>query len=210
MSDSYAAYNNLGAVYMNMAMNASNDQRASFVEKAITNFDLSLKKQKSTEAYANLASAQLLKGDKAAAMATLGNISGSASGDLGATISALRGYVSITTGEYDKAIGELERGGNQAVVLYDKALALLLKASKESKTDDYPKAMAAFQEAIGADSKLALAYYGAAITASRMADNDKLVSNLKKAIELDKSLKERAVKDLEFFGKETVVAEATR
>jgi tetratricopeptide (TPR) repeat protein len=212
LSDNYVAYNNLGATYMAMALEErAKDKKMALVDKAITNFELSLKKQKSTETYVNLTSAQLLKGDADAAKATMSNVSGSASGTLASSISALKAYMAITNAEYDMAIAELEKSGNDYVVLYNKALAHLLKESKAmSAPEAYGKVMTAFEEATSANDGNALAFYGAAITAARMNNADKMVSNLKKAISLDSSLRDRAVKDLEFFGKENLVADATR
>ena len=208
MDDSYSAYNNLGATYMKMAMQSSGSAMSDFVEKAISNFKLSIQKQQSTEAKVNLASAQLLSGDVEGAQATLSGASGS--GELGQTISALKGYFAITTAEYATAISELERAGSDPVSIYNKALAILLKASMEMSEDDYSKAKSAFGEAISADSKNAHAYYGAAITAARMGDSGAVTSMLQKAIELDGDLKEKAVKDLEFMSVQDAVTAATR
>jgi|GEM_PF-1455117 len=208
MDDSYSAYNNLGATYMKMAMQSSGSAMNDFVEKAISNFKLSIQKQQSTEAKVNLASAQLLSGDVEGAQATLSGASGS--GELGQTISALKGYFAITTAEYGTAISELERAGSDPVSIYNKALAILLKASMEMSEDDYGKAKSGFAEAISADAKNAHAYYGAAITAARMGDSGAVTSMLQKAIELDGDLKEKAVKDLEFMSVQDAVTAATR
>ena len=208
MDDSYSAYNNLGATYMEMAVQASSESdKMSFVEKAISNFKLSVQKQQSTEAKVNLASAQLLSGDVEAAEATLSGASGS--GELGQTISALKGYFAITTADYATAISELERAGNDPVSIYNKALATLLKSSKDL-SDDFSKSKTAFGEAISADSENAYAYYGAAIAAARMGNSDEVTSMLTKAIELDSDLQERAVKDLEFMSVQDAVTAATR
>ena len=208
MDDSYSAYNNLGATYMEMAIQAgSASDKESFVEKAISNFKLSLQKQQSTEAKVNLASAQLLTGDVEGAKSSLSGASGS--GELGQTISALKGYFAITTADYSTAISELERAGNDPMSIYNKALAILLKDSKEL-SDDFSKAKSAFGEAISADSKNAYAFYGAAIAAARMGNSSDVTSNLKKAIELNSDLQERAVKDLEFMSVQDAVTAATR
>jgi len=208
MDDSYSAYNNLGATYMKMAMQSSGNEMMDFVEKAISNFKLSLQKQQSTEAKVNLASAQLLSGDVDAAKSSLSGASGS--GELGQTISALKGYFAITTADYSSAISELERAGDDPVSMYNKALAVLLHASKEMDEDGYNKAKSAFNDAISADSDNAHAYYGAAITAARLNDSNTVTDMLKKAIELDSDLQERAVSDLEFMSVQDAVTAATR
>ncbi len=209
-SDSYSAYNNLGAVYMAMALEEmSTGSKMEMVEKAADNFKLSLQKQKSTEAYVNLASAQLIMGDPAGAMETMGNISGSASGELGADIAALKAYAAITAGNYDEAISQAERAGNDPISMYNKALATLLKNSKEM-SEDYSRAMSAFQDAVSADNDNGYAYYGAAISAARMGNADAVTSNLENAFEQNPELKERAVTDLEFLNMKDAVAEATK
>ncbi|MEM1136308.1 MAG: hypothetical protein AAGI07_10755 [Bacteroidota bacterium] len=208
MDDSYSSYNNLGATYMQMAMQANSESdKMSFVEKAISNFKLSVQKQQSAEATVNLASAQLLSGDVAAAKSTLSGASGS--GEIGQSISALKGYFAITTADYVSAISELERAGNDPVSIYNKALAMLLKASKEMD-DDYTKVKSAFGDAVSADAQNAHAYYCAAITAARMDNSSDVTSMLQKAISIDSSLKERAVKDLEFINVQDAVTAATR
>jgi len=208
--DSYSAYNNLGAVYMHMALEASENEKMDLIEKAADNFKLSIQKQKSTEAYVNLASAQLIMGDREAAMETMGNISGSASGELGADIAQLKGYAAVVGANYDEAISQNERAGNDPIAIYNKALAMLLKASKEMDDSAYSRVMAAFQDAISADDDNAHAYYGAAITAARMNNADAVTSNLKKAFEYNSSLQERAVTDLEFSNMKDAVTAATR
>ncbi len=210
LDDSYSAYNNLGATYMAMAIEESAaDKKMDLVDKAISNFKLSIQKQESTEGKVNLASAQLIKGDVEGAKATMAGVSGGA-GELGASVNSINGYFGITTADYGTAISNLEKAGNDPVAAYNKALAILLKASKEINADDYAKAKTAFADAISADPKNALAYYGAAITAARLANEGEVTSNLKKAFELDSSLKEKAVKDLEFLSQQSAVTEATK
>ncbi|MEN7549203.1 hypothetical protein AAG747_14865 [Rapidithrix thailandica] len=197
-NDSYASYNNLGATYLDMAKKASDNSKQALLEKAVGQFELSIKRQESPEAYANLAGAKMMLGDAEAAKEALGKVSGSSNSSVGASVNALKGYIAIRQGNYDEAIQALSAAGNDPVVLYNKALAYLLKASKEMDESGYSSAASSFDEAINADQDNAYAYYGAAITAVRMNNADKAFSYLKNAVTKSDELKERAAKDLEF------------
>ncbi len=202
-SGSYAAQNNLGAVYLAMAKKSTNEnERTELLDKAILNFETSLKKQESAEAYANLAGAKLMKKDFNAATTAMNKVSGSGtSGSVATSVNAFKGYTAILRGDYDNAIQVLSSAGNDPVVLYNKGLSYLLKASKaagETGTADYSKAESAFKEATDASDKNAYAFYGAAITAARMKKDEAVFSNLAKAIQLNTKLKDRVVTDLEF------------
>jgi tetratricopeptide (TPR) repeat protein len=200
--DANYSYNNLGAVYLDMAKKAATaEERNALIDKAITQFELSIKRNATAEAHANLAGALLMKGDVKGSDENLSKASGSANAEVGTTVNALKGYTSIRKGEYDAAIQALSSGGNDAMVLYNKALAYLLKASQLASTGataDYSKAESSFAEAMSADANNAHVFYGAAITATRMKKADKAIEYLGKAVKLNSKLKERAVKDLEF------------
>lgn len=191
-------YNNLGAIYLEKAQKAaSKDEMMKFIDLAITQFELSIKRKESPQAYVNIAGAKLMKGDDAGAMSALNKASGKATGSTGVAVNALKGYFFITQGKYEEALSNLVEGGDNGIVLYNKALAYLLRASKD-QTGDYSKAKAAFEQAIQKDSKNAYAYYGMAIVASRMNDEGTMLKHLTQAASLNEELKQRAVSDLEF------------
>ena len=60
--DNWAAHNNLGAVYINMAMAGEGDMTSN-VEKAITQLEISLNKKNNAYAMGNLGSAELMQGN---------------------------------------------------------------------------------------------------------------------------------------------------
>jgi len=193
------AYNNLGAVYLKMSKKTNDAQeKTDLIKKAITNFEMSSKKQESAEALANLAGAKLALGDKAGALDALNKVKGG-SGTVTTTTNALKGYIAITKGNYGEAIQFLSAGGDNPVVLYNKALAYLLKGSKEMNKDDIMKAEAAFKDAMEADKMNAHAFYGAAITAARLNKEQDVVKFLAQAVSMNSMFKSRAVKDLEFI-----------
>ncbi len=197
--DRFYAYNNLGATYLAMAKKASAEpERNALIDKAIAQLELSVKKQENPEAYVNLAGANLMKGNLEGALEAASKVSATGTSVLTQNVNAIKGYVDITKGNYDNAIATLSAAGNDPVVLYNKGLAYLLKASKDLGKDGYEKAKVAFDEAVAADQNNAYAHYGSAILAARMSDANKLGSSLKKAAELSANLKARAVTDLEF------------
>lgn len=200
--DANYSYNNLGAVYLDMAKKATTvEERNELIDKAITQFELSIKRNATAEAHANLAGALLMKGDIKGSEENLAKASGAGNPDVGTTVNALKGYAAIRKGDYDVAIQALSSGGNDPIVIYNKALAYLLKASHLASigaTPDYAKAESAFAEAMSADANNGYAFYGAAITALRMKKTDKTLEYLEKAVKANAKLKERAVKDLEF------------
>jgi len=192
--DSYKAYNNLGAVYMTKSKAVADpSEKTKLYDQAVTQFELSIKKQISSQAYANLACARLMKGDLDGAMDAVNKASKEASsGSVSTSLNAVKGYYQIRKGDYDAAVASLSSAGNNPVVVYNKALAYLLK-------DDYSKAEPFFAEAIQGDANNALFYYCNAINAAYRNNESALTTNLKKAVQLDSKLKEKAVKDLEFL-----------
>jgi tetratricopeptide (TPR) repeat protein len=132
-------------------------------------------------------------------MEYLDKVSSSSASAVGASVNALKGYMAIKEGTYREAIQNLSSAGNNAMVVFNRALAYLLQASLTMDEDGYRRAMSQFEEAIAADGNNAYAYYGAAITAARLQDVNKLVEHLKKAASMNSELKSRAVTDLEFI-----------
>lgn len=202
-SDSHIAYNNLGVVYLNQALNAekAGDKAAMMaaIDKAVVQLEYAAKKKETPESHINLAGVKLMKGDLAAAKASLEKASG-AGGSVGTAVNAMRGYLAIAAADYPSAIQYLSGGGDNPTVLYNKGLAYLLNASKNKVEADFAKSAASLKEAVAANDKNGLSYYVAAIVAARTKNEAAMTDNLKAAISRDASLKERAVRDLEFVG----------
>lgn len=192
-NDSWAAHNNLGAIYLEYARRGTQAEQSGYVEKATTHLNLSIGKQESAEAYSNLATAALMKNDQRAAMDAITKaFTLSPSDSATRTLNALAGSIDIRKGQYGAAISKLNNAKNDPNVNFNKALALLLNK-------DYEAAMAGFEQVIAAKPDYALAHYAAAVTAARLKKEDLLLTNLRKAIALDANLRARAVNDLEFF-----------
>jgi len=191
----FASHNNLGAVYLAQAIEAVNagDDPTGKAEMSATQFEISLK-SKSTNPYAqgNLGVAYAMQGkvdqgyDAIARAAEMNPPVKHAQG-----FNGVKGVIEVKKAEYDDAVKTLSIAKENCDNLFNKGLAHLLKK-------DYDIAKNTFTEVTEMKSDYALAYYTSAITAARMGDAAELVTSLKKAIDADPSLKQKALGDLEF------------
>ncbi len=190
-NDTWQAHNNLGATLIQKAL--MSDGNSEIFEDAINHFNISNNRKENAFAYANLGLAEALSsGNNYKALGYYKKALGmNPSGDLRANIQALKGVSEMKIASYQDAASSLGEANKSSDVLYDLALANLLKK-------DFGVAKSEFDKAIKADDKNALAYYCAAVTSARMGELQGVVDNLPKAIELDGDLRERAINDLEF------------
>ncbi len=190
---SYAAHNNLGATYLEMAKAASNDgARNSNVDKAITQLDIAANKKKGAEVLTNQASAYLMQGNNDKAYETLAAAQGaSPSREVASKVKAMKGGLEILQGDYDKAIQTMAGANETADLLFNRGLALLLKKENEN-------AQSAFDDALDKDGNYAMAHYGKAISYARQSSEAEMITSLKAAVAANPKLKEKAVSDLEF------------
>lgn len=188
-TNSWVAYNNLGAVYIAQAIeNPAN--AASLADKAKAQLDLAAKIQEAPEVHANLASVEMLKGNARAAYAHAVKATG-LSGDNAAGLNGVKGSAEIVIAKYSAAVSSEAAAANTADNLYNKGLAQVLNK-------DYQNALTSFGEATKLNSNHAWAYYGAAIASARLGNESGVVSNLSSAAKADPSVKEAALSDLEF------------
>jgi tetratricopeptide (TPR) repeat protein len=194
-SGNWQSYNNLGAIYLEMARKQYDQTKMlELADKALTQLLLSVKQKETGHAYANLASAYMMKSDKAKCTESATKAAAlSQDEDIRKGVNSLRAVWEIKAGKYDNAVASLQNGkSDDSMVKFDLALALLLKK-------DYEKAKVAFDDATTANDKNAIAWYGAAITAARLKDGERLGNRLQKAISLDGNLRSKALEDLEFM-----------
>ena len=192
-NDSWGSHNNLGAVYLEMAM-ADESQRTAYVEKAKTQFELSNKKQQNAEATINLGVVYAMEGNTMAAWETLSSAEGmNPKSEDAAGLKGVKGVQEIKYAKYDAAVSTLSGASAESDNLFNKGLAQLLKK-------DYQNALASFNDAIAKDGEFALAHYGAAVASARMKNSDGAIEHLGHAVSNDPSLKEAALTDLEFDG----------
>jgi len=193
-TNSWVAYNNLGAVYIAQAIeNPSN--AAALADKAKAQLDLAAKIQEAPEVHANLASVEMLRGNARAAYDHAVKASG-LSGDNAAGLNGVKGSAEIVMAKYSAAVSSEAAAANTADNLYNKGLAQVLNK-------DYQNALTSFGEATKLNPNHAWAYYGAAIASARLKNENGVVSNLTSAAKADPSIKEAALSDLEFSAYQT-------
>ena len=192
-NDSYASHNNLGSVYLEMASQSNNEsQRNDYLERAVTQFELSNRKQENAEAYINLADAYVMQGNLERANESINKAAGmQASQETMAGMRGVQGYLQMRAGDYDAAIRTLSQASESAENLFNLGLSYLLK-------DDYQNALTRFNEAVAMDSEMAKAYYASAIANARLGREDAAYTALEKAVSMDAELKREALDDLEF------------
>lgn len=192
-NDSWQAHNNLGGVYLEQAMSASESQMSSLAENALTQFELSARKQNNAEAHANMAVVYLMQGNAEKASDEIGQALSMTPSmqESKAGFNGIQGAIQIMNAEYEQAVASLSNADESAVNLFNKGLAQVLNK-------DYENAMTSLEEASSMDSDMALASYVAAIAAAHLGNEDDVFSNLSDAVQTDPDLKGKALNDLEF------------
>ncbi|MCS6824623.1 MAG: OmpA family protein [Cytophagaceae bacterium] len=192
-SGSWVANNNLGAVYLDMAKREiDQNQRLKLADMAANALNMSLNRKDNPEAHCNLAAVHLMKGVRTSAQDEINKAMNGASDDLKKGLMAMQGVLDIKNGKYDMAVQNLSKSGDSTVVLFNLALANLLKK-------DFNAAKGGFNTVVSRESNNAWGYYLLAVTAARQQDETGVVSNLKKAVSYNKSLVDKALGDMEFF-----------
>lgn len=189
-NDGWVSHNNLGAVYMEMAIK---DKDWDMVAKAETQFDIANKRKDNAYSNTNLAAIYFAQGNVAKADETISKaLTQSPSNELSAEINGVKGVIEIRQGKYDDALRSLSNAKGTTENLYNKGLAQLMN-------HDHVDAIATFAEVDKRDDDDALDHYLSAIAATRLGDYEQGVELLAKAVKDDASLKEKAANDLEFL-----------
>ncbi|MCE2936737.1 MAG: hypothetical protein ACK5V5_06515 [Cyclobacteriaceae bacterium] len=184
------AHNNLGAAYLNMAM--ENPSRAAeFADKAATQLEIAAKLRETPEVHANLATVTLWKGNPYKSYAHANKALNGASNDVARGVNGVKGACEIYMARYSDAVRSTSAATETDVNLFNKGLAQLLNK-------DAGNAANSFADASRKNANFALAYYGAAVAAARSGNGDGVVNNLMSAVKIDPNLKEKALTDLEF------------
>lgn len=189
----WESHNNLGAIYLEQAIAAPKSEKASLVEKAMAQLQLSVKKQEAGENLNNLAVANTMSGDFAAAKenATKALSAGGANAELVKQIKSNLAPQYIRSGDYDQALKMLETSTLSATSMYNMGLTNILAKDYDAATKNLAKASEGNNDA--------WARYCAAIAGARSGDESTMAARLKEAISLDSSLRARAIDDLEFM-----------
>lgn len=189
--DTWVAHNNLGATHIAMALEDPS-KAADHFQLAQTQLDIANKQQASAEGHANLASVYLMQGNKAKARESAGKaLNMNPSNDVRTGVNGVAGATDVMLAKYDMAIRELSSSAETADNMFNKGLSYIL-------TKDYQNAVSALEDAVGLDAGHAKAYYAGAVAYARLQNGTKAAEWLKKAVDNDPTLKERAATDLEF------------
>lgn len=192
-SDSWVAHNNLGAVYLQKALDAANQgEQNRLLEQAVTELEISLNKKDNAPAYTNLALVYSVQGNNQAAVEAVNNAEDlDPDSDNLQGINAVKGVLQIKTAQYQQAIQTLSNADETSDNLFNLGLAYLLNK-------DYQNAVTTFDEAIEANSENSTAYYAKAIASARMNNATGVYDNLKLAVSLEPELREKALNDVVF------------
>ena len=166
----WRAANNMGYIYL--LQNKLGDAEA--------NFNKAKGIEAAPEVMNNLGVIASLKGDRATARTSYGQAAGA-----GDEVNYNTGILDIKDGDYSSAVSNM--GSYKTLNL---ALAQILSGDNES-------ALSTIDDS--EDATTAEAYYLKAIVGARTDKEDMAIKNLKKAINKDGSLKEKANKDVEFI-----------
>jgi hypothetical protein len=193
-SDSWVSHNNLGAVYLDQAKKEIDENaKAKLVDNAVTQLNLSVQGKDNAEAHNNLAAANLFKDVRMSVIDESNKaLALNANDDIKKGLNGMLGAVYIREGKYDMAIQSLSKSSDSTIVLYDLALANLLKK-------DFNAAKGGFATVTSKDASNAWGFYLAAVTAARLQDETGVVSNIKKAVALNGKIVNYALADLEFM-----------
>ena len=191
-NDTWAIHNNLGAVNMQLAMQASGNQQSQMVATALNHFQTSNQKRANVAAQANIGMALAMQGNLWGAHAALAKaLTMNPANDSRRGINGAKGAIEIMVARYDLAIASLGGASNSSVDQFNKGLAQLLRK-------DYRNAQVTFESVISSDRSYVWAHYAAAVAAARLNNENKVVEHLRNAVGADSSLKAKALSDLEF------------
>ncbi len=187
--DQWACHNNLGAAYM---MKAIETKDTGLVEKAITQFEVSLRQKHNCYATGNMGVAEALQGNYGKAYELVSSaLEMPLSAKAAAGLSGTKGALEIMQAKYTDAVKTLSNAKECPNNLYNKALAQIM-------VKDYQNAVITSEEVTDKASDYAMAYYLKAVAESRLGKTSDAIAALKQAIAADPTLKTKAAGDLEF------------
>jgi tetratricopeptide (TPR) repeat protein len=189
--DNWACHNNLGASYLNAAIEGQGNVNST-LDKAIAQLEIAANKKKNAYSLGNMASVELMQGNAEKAYES---VSAALEMDPPSKIvygmNGTKGSIEIMQAKYDDAVKSLSNSMDNADNWFNKGLAQVL-------AKDYQNALITFKELAGKDSDYADAYYGAAIASARLGQTQAAVDAVKNAVAANPSLKSTIASDLEF------------
>jgi tetratricopeptide (TPR) repeat protein len=192
-TDKWPAYYNLGTVYTEMARKDYRPKaKQALLAKAIENLNYAGFRNPSAEVNYALASAYHLRGDRAKALEFYDYaIKLGGPQEMLYRIFTDKAAVEIEMGAYDEAIRSLTYAGDSYQTNMNLGLSYLLK-------ENYEGAQGYYEKALEQKPNDALAHYSLSIIGARTKNEQQLTQHLRRALQLDKSLMQKAIDDLEF------------
>lgn len=195
--ESWVASNNLGATYLEMAMNGDESK----IEDALTQLEIASNLNGSaSHITANMGAAYMMQGEYEQAYGALSDASTN-DNTVNTKVNSMKGAIETMNGEYEDAKASFGAAEGDAATSINKGLAYLL-------TKDYTGANKAFDAAKNDEEFGGKAYYLSAVTAARQGDAGAVSSNLTAAVKADADLKQTALNDAEFKNYADAVAQA--
>lgn len=192
-SGAWEAHNNLGATYLQMNK----------LDDAATQLEIAANKNASSAmVQANMGAVQALQMEYEKAYATLGAVSGG-SNDVTSKVNSMKGALEIRMAEYDKAKASYASAMLDDAANINKGLAFILSG-------DYGQANSPLSQVSSDNGLDGTAAYLMAVAAARTNDAAAVGTNIKKAVDADPSLKDKALNDLEFTKYAAAVSAAVK
>ena len=189
--DNWAAHNNLGAVYLHMAVEGEGNATSN-LEKAVTQFEISLNKKNNAYAKGHMGSTELMQGNAEKAYASVSDaVAMNPPSKIIYGFNGTKGALEIMAAKYSDAVRTLSSSADNADNMFNKGLAQLL-------SKDYQNALVTFNELASKDGDYAMASYGAAIAQARLGKADAAIGAISTAVKADPGLKSKIASDLEF------------
>ena len=196
--ESWVAHNNLGATYIDMALNGDVAKAAD----AITQLEIARNLNNSSEVNANMGAAFILQMEYDRALGALNEAVGG-NNEVNLKVNSMKGMIETKNADYDAAQSSLGAGNNDGKSNLNQGLAFLLDK-------EYEQASTVLDVAKDDSSVAAKAYYLIAVTAARQENEEEILYNIAEAVKVDPDLKQMALEDLEFRNYADQVSEAIR
>lgn len=192
-TDKWPAYYNLGVVYADMAAKEYRpEQKKELLAKAIHNLNFAGYRKPEAKIYYSLASAQHQQGEFLEALRNYNYaIKLGGEPEILQQIFADKAALEIETGQYDEAIQSLAYAGDTYQTNMNLGLSYLLK-------ENYEGAERYYRRALELKPNDGLTYYSLALVGARTQNEQLLEENLRRAVQADPSLVQRAATDIEF------------
>jgi tetratricopeptide (TPR) repeat protein len=189
------AFNNLGVVYLNLAQRElDTKKRNDFIMAALNSLRQANRIRSNSITLHNIGRAYLLRQDIFAAYVAISEASAMENDESNAFLmynEGIRGALDILNGDYRLATIRLNRATESEDTYFNKGIAHYM-------TQEYRLAAENFENAVQANRDSGFGFYGLALVAAANNDETALFENLEKAVSRSESLKQYALRDVNF------------